>query len=211
MSSVAGFGGPIFGEDGLGKTSSFLRVIARAACWRCRRAPDLPAPATLPERGGAGEAAQDRLRHHHPALAAGCRARRRLSYRAAHRDRSAGQGLAQRCSTSSCRGPACGRCISRRRSCWSACRSRTRSIWSARASAAACRLDKVAAARPVGRKQARLGAISVLLTWIFFGAMVTLIISGGMLYFGVFAGYSAAMVHWFAAWVVPAFAPACTS
>ncbi len=29
-----------------------------------------------------------------------------------------------------------------------------------------------------------------LLTWIFFGTMVTLIISGGLLYFGVFAGYT---------------------
>ena len=67
-------------------------------------------------------------------------------------------------------------------------------------------LDKVRLRGMAGPKPVRLGAVSVLLTWIFFGAMVTLIISGGLLYFGVFAGYSALMVHWFAAWVVPVFA-----
>ena len=39
-------------------------------------------------------------------------------------------------------------------------------------------------------------ASACILTWIFFGSMVTLIISGGLLYFGVFAGYNALMVHW---------------
>jgi hypothetical protein len=67
-------------------------------------------------------------------------------------------------------------------------------------------LDKVRLRGLVGPRSVRLGAVSVLLTWIFFGTMVTLIVSGGLLYFGVFAGYSALMVHWFAAWVVPAFA-----
>src|SRR5262249_34744735 len=67
-------------------------------------------------------------------------------------------------------------------------------------------LDKVRLRGLVGAKQVRLGAASVLLTWIFFGTMMTLIVSGGLLYFGVFAGYTALMVHWFAAWVVPAFA-----
>jgi len=68
------------------------------------------------------------------------------------------------------------------------------------------KLDKVRLRGLAGPKPVRLGAVSVLLTWIFFGTMVTLIISGGLLYFGIFAGYSALMVHWFAAWVVPAFA-----
>src|SRR5258708_10160785 len=67
-------------------------------------------------------------------------------------------------------------------------------------------LDKVRLRGLAGPKPVRLGAFSALLTWIFFGTMVTLIISGGLLYFGVFAGYSALMVHWFAARVVPAFA-----
>ncbi len=67
-------------------------------------------------------------------------------------------------------------------------------------------LDKVRLRGLFGPKQARLGAISVILTWIFFIAMVVLIVSGGLLYFGVFAGYDAATVHWYATWVVPAFA-----
>jgi ethylbenzene dehydrogenase/cytochrome b561-like protein len=68
------------------------------------------------------------------------------------------------------------------------------------------KLDKVRLRGLSGPKAVRLGAVSVVLTWIFFGTMVTLIVSGGLLYFGVFAGYSALTVHWFAAWVVPAFA-----
>jgi hypothetical protein len=67
-------------------------------------------------------------------------------------------------------------------------------------------LDKVRVRGLAGPKQVRLGSISVILTWIFFGSMVTLIVSGGLLYFGIFAGYSELMVHWYAAWVVPAFA-----
>jgi ethylbenzene dehydrogenase/cytochrome b561-like protein len=67
-------------------------------------------------------------------------------------------------------------------------------------------LDKARLRALFGRRHARLGAVSGLLTWIFFGAMVALIISGGSLYFGVLVGYTASTVHWFAAWVVPAFA-----
>jgi hypothetical protein len=67
-------------------------------------------------------------------------------------------------------------------------------------------LDKARLRGLFGSRQARLGAVSTLLTWIFFGMMVTLIISGGLLYFGVFAGYTELMVHWFAAWCVLAFA-----
>ena len=67
-------------------------------------------------------------------------------------------------------------------------------------------LDKVRLRGLAGAKQVRLGSVSVMLTWIFFGSMVTLIISGGLLYFGVLAGYNALIVHWYAAWVVPAFA-----
>lgn len=57
-----------------------------------------------------------------------------------------------------------------------------------------------------GRKQARLGAISVILNWVFFLSMLALIISGGLLYFGIYAGYDAAMVHWCATWAMMAFA-----
>jgi cytochrome b subunit of formate dehydrogenase len=67
-------------------------------------------------------------------------------------------------------------------------------------------LDRIRLRGLVGRKQARLGAISVVLNWVFFLAMLALIISGGLLYFGIYAGYDAAMVHWCATWVMTAFA-----
>jgi hypothetical protein len=67
-------------------------------------------------------------------------------------------------------------------------------------------LDKVRLRGLFGSRQTRLGAFSVMLTWIFFIAMVALIASGGLLYFGVLAGYDIVMLHWWAAWVVPAFA-----
>jgi Ethylbenzene dehydrogenase/Prokaryotic cytochrome b561 len=67
-------------------------------------------------------------------------------------------------------------------------------------------LDKVRLRGLVGPKQVRLGTLSVILTWIFFLTMGTLIVTGGMLFFGPFAGYDAVTIHWYAAWVVPAFA-----
>jgi Ethylbenzene dehydrogenase/Prokaryotic cytochrome b561 len=67
-------------------------------------------------------------------------------------------------------------------------------------------LDRIRLRGLAGPKQVQLGSISVILTLIFFGSMVTLIFSGGLLYFGVFAGYGELMVHWYASWVVPAFA-----
>jgi hypothetical protein len=66
-------------------------------------------------------------------------------------------------------------------------------------------LDKVRLRGLVSRNQVRLGAFSVLLTWAFFLAMLALILSGGCLYFGVFAGYAMASVHWIATWAVLAF------
>jgi cytochrome b subunit of formate dehydrogenase len=66
-------------------------------------------------------------------------------------------------------------------------------------------LDKVRLRSLAGPKKVRLGAANALLTWVFFVTMVTLIVSGGSLYFGVLSGYDAVMVHWYASWVVPAF------
>ena len=63
-------------------------------------------------------------------------------------------------------------------------------------------LDRIRLRGLVGRKQARLGAISVVLNWVFFLSMLALIISGGLLYFGIYAGYDAAMVHWYATWAM---------
>ena len=66
-------------------------------------------------------------------------------------------------------------------------------------------LDKTRLRALVGRKHARLGAVSVLLTWVFFAAMLILIGSGGLLYFGLFAGYGVATAHWLASWAIPIF------
>ncbi|MBV9064553.1 MAG: cytochrome b/b6 domain-containing protein [Methylobacteriaceae bacterium] len=68
------------------------------------------------------------------------------------------------------------------------------------------RLDEARLRGLFGPRQARRGAISVLLTWAFFIAIAVLIVSGAMLYFGVLAGYEAATVHWYATWAIPAFA-----
>jgi hypothetical protein len=67
-------------------------------------------------------------------------------------------------------------------------------------------LDKIRLRGLIGRQQARLGSLSVLLVWIFFATMLTLIVSGGFLYFGLSAGYDMVMIHWCATWVIPAFA-----
>jgi hypothetical protein len=66
-------------------------------------------------------------------------------------------------------------------------------------------LDKSRLRGLLSRRQARLGAISVILTWGFFVAMLALIGSGGALYFGIYAGYTAVMVHWYATWLLLAF------
>jgi cytochrome b subunit of formate dehydrogenase len=68
------------------------------------------------------------------------------------------------------------------------------------------RLDEARLRGVLGPRQARLAAISVLLTWSFFTATLALILSGAMLYFDVLAGYETATVHWYATWVIPAFA-----
>jgi hypothetical protein len=67
-------------------------------------------------------------------------------------------------------------------------------------------LDKVRMRALIGRKRGWLGTVNVLLTWIFFLAMATLIVSGGLLYFGLLAGHSVAAAHWWASWAIPVFA-----
>jgi hypothetical protein len=66
-------------------------------------------------------------------------------------------------------------------------------------------LDKSRLHGLFGGKQARLGAVNVVLTWCFFASMLALIGSGGLLYFGIWAGYNAAIVHWYATWLVLTF------
>src|SRR6516165_9530885 len=68
------------------------------------------------------------------------------------------------------------------------------------------RLDGVRVRGLFGRKGARLGALNIVLCWIFFIAMLALMISGGLLYFGLYAGHDAAALHWCATWVIVAFA-----
>ncbi|WP_298106452.1 ethylbenzene dehydrogenase-related protein [Bradyrhizobium sp.] len=66
-------------------------------------------------------------------------------------------------------------------------------------------LDKVRLRALFGRKRGRLGAFNVLLIWLFFLAMTVLIVSGGLLYFGVLADHGVASAHWWASWAIPAF------
>jgi hypothetical protein len=67
------------------------------------------------------------------------------------------------------------------------------------------RLDKVRLHGLFGRKQARLGAFNIILYWVFFATMLALIASGGLLYFGIYAGYDVAMLHWYGTWIMLAF------
>src|SRR5260370_26145322 len=68
------------------------------------------------------------------------------------------------------------------------------------------RLDKVRLRGLVGRGQARRGAVNIVLYWVFFVAMLALMASGGLMYFGYFAGYDVATLHWYATWGVLGFA-----
>ena len=56
------------------------------------------------------------------------------------------------------------------------------------------------------RGAARLGAINVLLYWLFFITMSALIVTGGLMYFGYSAGTDVLMLHWYATWIIPVFA-----
>jgi hypothetical protein len=66
-------------------------------------------------------------------------------------------------------------------------------------------LDKIRLRGLFGRKQARLAAYSIVLYWIFFVTMLALIASGGLLYFGFYAGHDVATLHWYGTWVITAF------
>lgn len=66
-------------------------------------------------------------------------------------------------------------------------------------------IDKMRIKALMGRRPARLGSISVLLHWVLFMAMSALIVTGGLLFFGIASGSTTMMIHWYATWVVPAF------
>ena len=67
-------------------------------------------------------------------------------------------------------------------------------------------LDKIRLRGLFGRKQARVGAYNIVLYWIFFVTMLALLASGGLLYFGFYAGHDVATLHWYGTWVITAFA-----
>src|ERR1700682_614857 len=67
------------------------------------------------------------------------------------------------------------------------------------------RLDKVRLRGLFGRRQARLGAFNLGLYWVFFITMRGLIASGGLLYFGFYAGHDVATLHWYGTWIILAF------
>jgi hypothetical protein len=67
------------------------------------------------------------------------------------------------------------------------------------------RFDGVRARALLGSGPARLGAVSILLYWVFFVAMLSLTITGGLMYFGVQAGYDVYLLHWIATWAILGF------
>ncbi len=67
------------------------------------------------------------------------------------------------------------------------------------------KLDKVRLSGLFGGGQTRLGALIALMYWIFFVTMTMLLVSGGLLYFGLYSGYDVAMLHWVGTWVILAF------
>jgi hypothetical protein len=66
-------------------------------------------------------------------------------------------------------------------------------------------LDKVRLRGLFGRR-GRLGAVIAIMYWIFFVTMSGLLVSGGLLYFGLYSGYDVAMLHWVGTWVILVFA-----
>jgi hypothetical protein len=67
------------------------------------------------------------------------------------------------------------------------------------------RLDMVRLRGLFGRRHARLGAFNIILYWVFFITMAALIASGGLLYFGFYAGHDVATLHWYGTWMILGF------
>jgi len=68
------------------------------------------------------------------------------------------------------------------------------------------RFDQVRLRGLVGRGKARLRAINTVLYWFFFASTTVLLVSGGLLYFGLCAGNDVAMLHWYGTWAIASFA-----
>jgi hypothetical protein len=65
------------------------------------------------------------------------------------------------------------------------------------------RFDQVRLRGLLGKGQVRLRSLNAVLTWALFATLTALLVSGGMLYFGLFAGQDVATVHWVATWALP--------
>ena len=63
------------------------------------------------------------------------------------------------------------------------------------------RLDRIRVAGLFGRSYARWGAVNVILYWVFFLALLTEIVTGGLLYFD-YAHRTMVDLHWFAMWTL---------
>jgi hypothetical protein len=63
-------------------------------------------------------------------------------------------------------------------------------------------LDQIRLRGLFGRGQARLRAVNVMLYWFFFATMMTLMVSGGLLYFGLLAGHDVVTLHWYGTWAI---------
>ncbi len=66
-------------------------------------------------------------------------------------------------------------------------------------------LDTIRMRGLFGRGAVQLGAFNILLYWVFFVVLSLLIVTGGLLYFGIAAGSSTNRLHWIATWIVPGF------
>ena len=67
-------------------------------------------------------------------------------------------------------------------------------------------LDSVRLRGLIGCGPSRLSAVNACLTWIFFVTMLALLVSGSLLYFGLYSSHDMAMLHWVGTWVILAFA-----
>ncbi len=67
------------------------------------------------------------------------------------------------------------------------------------------RLDRTRLVGLFGKRQARWGAINVLLHWTFFASLMLQLVTGGMLYFG-YAENLILVLHWFGTWAIVAYA-----
>jgi hypothetical protein len=65
------------------------------------------------------------------------------------------------------------------------------------------RLDQIRLRGLFGSGQVRLRAVNSVLTWALFVTIASLLASGGLLYFGLFAGHDVAKLHWYGSVAIP--------